>query len=377
MRQLEGDADAREVPARIRAQLGRDHRAGGELALELVVVGDDDVHAERLRLRHLCPGVDAAVDGDEQLDAGAGELVDRRGRDPVALAEPVGQAPADVRAELGEHAHQQEGRGDAVGIVVAVDGDGLSPAQRLVEPPARVGHARHEVGVVDAEVRVEEGARRGGVAEPAAHEHLGEDVAHAELLGEPPDVGEGGRRDAPGAWIGHECITRRVYRPGATDARAGWPGFRDATPADGDVRSRAGRPRPRPWGRRRRTDPVGDGSSPAAPAAVSSAGVPASVRGRRPGHGHRGLLARLVRHPGGDPGPGLAGHHGRLLARDEGHVLARELRLVGAGHDGGLFRRDDGLRLGHLRRGDDHADRRRLDRGAGLAASASASRSRS
>ena len=49
VRQLEGHADAGEVAARVRAELGRDDDAVGQVALELVVVGDDDVHAERLR----------------------------------------------------------------------------------------------------------------------------------------------------------------------------------------------------------------------------------------------------------------------------------------------------------------------------------------
>ena len=125
-------------------------------------------------------------------------------------AEAVRKPPAHVGAEFRQHADQQEGGGDAVGVVVAVDGDGLPPAQRQVDAPPRLGHAVHEVRVVDAEVGVQEGARHGQIVEPAAHQHLGEDVAHAELFGEQPNVGERGGRDAPGAWIGHECITPRV-----------------------------------------------------------------------------------------------------------------------------------------------------------------------
>jgi hypothetical protein len=63
---------------------------------------------------------------------------------------------------------------------------------------------------VDLELGVKEGARRGGIAEPAAHEHLGEDVADAELGGQPPDLCIWRRRDPPEAWVGHECITPSV-----------------------------------------------------------------------------------------------------------------------------------------------------------------------
>ncbi len=218
VRQLEGHADAGEVAAGIRAELGRDDGAGGQVALELVVVGDDDVHPERLGLGHLCASVDPAVDRDQELDPGGGQLVHRRRRDAVAVAEAVGQPPAHVRAQVAEDADQQERGRDAVGVVVTVHGDGLAALQRLVDAPPRLGHAAHEIGIVDAEVGVQERARRGGIAEPAADQDLGEDLAHAELPGEPPDVCERRRRYAPGAGIVHECITARVYRAGATEA---------------------------------------------------------------------------------------------------------------------------------------------------------------
>ena len=150
VRKLEGDADAGELRARVAGQLGSDDHAVRRRALHLVVVGDDDVHAELAGARHLGARVDAAVDRDEQLDAAGGELLHGGRRDPVPFGEPVRQMPAHVGAELLEDAHQQERRGDAVGVVVAVDGDGLAALQRLVEATARVGHARHEVRVVDA-----------------------------------------------------------------------------------------------------------------------------------------------------------------------------------------------------------------------------------
>ena len=65
--------------------------------------------------------------------------------------------------------------------------DRLAAPQGLVDALPSLGHARHEVRIVDAEVGVQERARRRGVAEPAAHEDLGEDLAHAELAGEPAD----------------------------------------------------------------------------------------------------------------------------------------------------------------------------------------------
>ena len=104
VRQLEGDADPGELRARVAGQLGSDDDAVRRRALHLVVIGDDDVHAELAGASHLGARVDAAVDRDQQLDAGGGELLDGRRRDPVAFGEPVRQMPAHVGAELLEDA---------------------------------------------------------------------------------------------------------------------------------------------------------------------------------------------------------------------------------------------------------------------------------
>ena len=89
--ELEGDAHTGEMRAGIAGQLGCDHDALGQRSFDLVMVGDDDVHAERARQRDFVPRADAAVHGDEQLDAGGGEFLHRRRRDAVALGEAVGQ----------------------------------------------------------------------------------------------------------------------------------------------------------------------------------------------------------------------------------------------------------------------------------------------
>ena len=151
-----------------------------------------------------------------------------------------------------------------------------------------------------------------------------------------------------------------------------------------DVRSRAGRPRPRPPRRLRPRLPSARLVVRRVRAGVSGRRA-RFARGRRPGHGHRGLLARLARSRG-DVGPSssattvavLAGHHGRLLARDERHVLARRAPS--------RPRRPRRWPLPSRRRSPPRPppSRRRPPptgagsaAGAGLAASASASRSRS
>ena len=110
-------------------------------------------------------GADPAVDGDHQAGAGGGELVKRFGGDAVALAETVGQPPEDLGAHLGaQELGQQEGGGDAVGVVVAVDGDGLAAAEGAVDALAGRGHAVEQVRAVDAKVGVRVGAAAGSVS---------------------------------------------------------------------------------------------------------------------------------------------------------------------------------------------------------------------
>ena len=99
VRELEGDADAGETGEGVAGQLGRDDDAGRELAGQLVMVGDDDVHAELLRQPHLLDRVDAAVDGDQQTHAVGRQLLDGGGHDTVPFGEAVGQPPAHVGAQ--------------------------------------------------------------------------------------------------------------------------------------------------------------------------------------------------------------------------------------------------------------------------------------
>ena len=154
VRELEGDAHAGQVRVRVARQPRRDDDALREVALDLVVVGDHDVHAELAGAGDLGPRVAAAVHGDQQLDPLAGEVLDRARRDAVPLREAVGQVPAHVRAQVPEDVDEQEGGGDAVGVVVAVHRDGLAPRRA----PCRCGDARR------ARPAADRGRGRGGPA---------------------------------------------------------------------------------------------------------------------------------------------------------------------------------------------------------------------
>ena len=121
--ELPDDACAAETRERIVALQRRDDRAGRERLGRPVVVGDDDLEAERSRMLDLRDGGDAAVDGEHEVEALLGEPRQRAGVQAVALLEARRQMPGDVGVQLAQEEDGERGRADAVGVVVAVHAD--------------------------------------------------------------------------------------------------------------------------------------------------------------------------------------------------------------------------------------------------------------
>ena len=67
--------------------------------------------------------------------------LDRGRLQAVAVLQPLGNEMDDVAAEHFERAAEDDGRGDAVDVVVAMDRDPLAPRDRLLEPLDRRHHA--------------------------------------------------------------------------------------------------------------------------------------------------------------------------------------------------------------------------------------------
>ena len=137
---------------------------------------------------HLLDGGDGAVHRHEQLRAARSEALDGRPVQPVAVACAVRQVGVDVCAKPRKHAHEHRRRADPVDVVVAVDRDPITAphvGEDRLDGLADAGERRRRVLVVGRE----EGTRPDRVCEPAAHEHLRDRAAHAELALEPPHVG--------------------------------------------------------------------------------------------------------------------------------------------------------------------------------------------
>ena len=182
------------------------HAHGGELAVRAVVVQPVGVdHGARLRQPRLAQVV---VDHDH-VEPGLGGVVERvEGADPaidgdhdghvlrredahggavraVALAQAVGDVDRGRLGDGLEEAAEQRGRGGAVDIVVAEDGDRLSRLDRAGEPrDGRLHVAQVErVGQQAAERGVEVVGRLLG-RDAAGREHAPDQLRHLDGLGQ-------------------------------------------------------------------------------------------------------------------------------------------------------------------------------------------------
>ncbi len=104
--ELEGDGRAAEMLVRVRAAglRGVDDGDGFGHALDAVgqvMVGDDEVEAERLGFGGGGEGADAGVDGDDEPDARGGGFGEADVLDAVALAQPVGHVVGDLGGRPG------------------------------------------------------------------------------------------------------------------------------------------------------------------------------------------------------------------------------------------------------------------------------------
>jgi hypothetical protein len=197
--ELPDDAGAAEPRERIVALEGRDDGAVGEDVAGPVVVGDDDLDAERLRQLDLLDGGDAAVDRDDEATAFGGEPLDRPAVQPVALVEAARQVPRDVGLELAQEQDSERGRADAVGVVVAVHADRRAGSDRGADRLDRRGHVSERKRVVTRQRTFEERACGARVGRATPDEHARGRLGDAENLHERAHVRGCAGSDRPAA----------------------------------------------------------------------------------------------------------------------------------------------------------------------------------
>ncbi len=139
------------------------------------MIGDDEVDVQVARALRGLGAADAAVDGDDQAHALGVQAVDRRRLQAVAVANPLGDEVDHVPAEHLERAPEDDGRGDPVDVVVAVNRDPLFSCDCLFDPFDRLRQIREQERVVEMiQRRFEESRGRVGVAQPAQAQQTGD-----------------------------------------------------------------------------------------------------------------------------------------------------------------------------------------------------------
>ena len=148
LHQLESHARAAQAAEWIIAQERVEHSSTvGQLRPELVVIGDDHAHAQLLRTGDLVRAGDAAVHRDEQSGVRS-DLLHCRHVEAVALAVPVRNVIAGLRALLAQIG-QQNGRGrHAVHVIIAEDDDLLVLFKHVPDDRNRLVHVLHAHRIV-------------------------------------------------------------------------------------------------------------------------------------------------------------------------------------------------------------------------------------
>jgi hypothetical protein len=165
------------VPLRI------DHRERtGQLDIRFVVVGDDEIQAKLPRPAGRLHAADAAVHGDDEPRPVRVKPLDRGRLQTVSVAHPLGDEVHHVGAGKFERPAEDDGRGDAVHVVVTVHGNPLAPGNRRQDALDGVVHAGEAERVMEVvERRREEPAGGVEIAQAADGEQPRGDRRNPEL----------------------------------------------------------------------------------------------------------------------------------------------------------------------------------------------------
>ena len=119
----------------------------GQVFRRLVVVEDDDVEAEPLRLGDRLVADGAAIDGDDEARAARGEGGHRLAVGAVALDDAIGNVDRGRAAAGFEIFAQQRRARRAVDVVVAEDRDALAALDGALEARRRRLHVAQREGI--------------------------------------------------------------------------------------------------------------------------------------------------------------------------------------------------------------------------------------
>ena len=119
----------------------------GQFVAGLVMVDDDDRHAELACFRQRLEAGGAAIDGDEQRRALARKRAHRLDVGAIALEDAVGDVDQGIEPAMAQMPGQQRRRGRAIDVVIAEDRDLLAARGRIRNALRRRLHLRHGMGI--------------------------------------------------------------------------------------------------------------------------------------------------------------------------------------------------------------------------------------
>ena len=124
-----------------------------------MMVGNNNILSCPLCLGYLFTASDAAIHGDYQANALVTELFQRGDSQPVSLGLAVGYIRDGLPAEDCQSQDERGGGGNAVGVEIAVNADGLAGKQSAGDAVSRRLHIGEQEGVAEeAPVAGQEGA---------------------------------------------------------------------------------------------------------------------------------------------------------------------------------------------------------------------------
>ena len=118
----------------------------GQRILALVMVGDNQVDAQRGAKLGLLNGGDAAIHGDDECDTLPLQLLDGNGVQAIAFLQAAGNVGNTMHPVAAQEVGQQAGGGDAVHIVVAENGNGFALGHGQGHAGGSQIHVLHGIG---------------------------------------------------------------------------------------------------------------------------------------------------------------------------------------------------------------------------------------
>ena len=134
------------------------------------MICDDDVDCEFVRAAHHLRCTDPGVDANHERYTVSRASIHRGGLDAVAFFQPVWNREANGAPRHLEGSLQNDGGGDAVHVVIAVDADFLAVSQGALDTLQRAIHieqARRRVQRI--QTRMQERMRRKSIPQTARH----------------------------------------------------------------------------------------------------------------------------------------------------------------------------------------------------------------